>query len=236
MRRSDINRQIEFAKGFAASHARVLPEWADWSIGDYEGRADVASYLHERHMGWDITDFGSGDFARRGLVLFCLRNGIQGRSHERPYAEKMLVVNEGQETPFHHHKVKLEDIINCAGGNLMIEFINPSHIDEPITVRSDGIPIALAAREPLRLRPGQSVTVERGIAHRFYGEPGHGPVLAWRSVKSMAIKTTTFSPTMLDASRRSKKTRSRSVLCGTSCVLSVDLVMHSRSQGIASWI
>lgn len=139
----------------------------------------VADYLHERQMGWDITDFGSGDFERRGLVLFCLRNGIQGRADERPYAEKMLVVNEGQETPFHHHRVKVEDIINCAGGNLMIEFIGPSQANGSITVRRDGMPVTVTAREPIRLSPGQSVTVERGIDHRFYGEPGHGPVLAW---------------------------------------------------------
>lgn len=179
MRRSDINRIIQSAKDFATRYSRVLPEWANWSIEEYNDRSDVAEYLYKRQMGWDITDFGSGDFARRGLVLFCLRNGIQSQPDERPYAEKMLVVNEGQETPFHHHKVKVEDIINCAGGNLMIEFIRSSQIDEPIMVRSDGKPITLAAREPLRLRPGQSVTVERGIDHRFYGEPGHGPILAW---------------------------------------------------------
>jgi len=156
-----------------------LPVWSDWSLQDYRENPELTQFLFERQMGWDITDFGAGNFAERGLVLFCLRNGIQGSVNERPYAEKMLVVEEGQETPFHFHRVKLEDIINCAGGNLMIEFISPTDSEEPITVRADGQVIRLQPREPLRLMPGQSVTVDRGVYHRFYGEKGHGTVLAW---------------------------------------------------------
>ena len=71
-------------------------------------------------MGWDVTDFGSGDFAARGLLLLCTRNGIQGQAGERPYAEKLMVVRDGQETPFHFH-VKAEDIINRGGGDLVVE-------------------------------------------------------------------------------------------------------------------
>ena len=42
-------------------------------------------------MGWDITDFGGGDFGKRGLVIFCVRNGLQSDSDGKPYAEKLLV-------------------------------------------------------------------------------------------------------------------------------------------------
>ena len=48
-----------------------------------------------------------------------------GVAEEKPYAEKLLVVGEKQETPFHFHKVKMEDIIVRGGGNLIIEFYNP---------------------------------------------------------------------------------------------------------------
>src|ERR1700730_4830632 len=81
-------------------------------------------YCASHQMGWDVTDFGSGRFAERGLVIFCLRNGRQGVAEEKPYAEKLLVVRENQETPFHFHKVKMEDIIVRGGGNLMIELHN----------------------------------------------------------------------------------------------------------------
>lgn len=179
MKRSVINETIASAKDIAQRNRRVLPVWSDWSVDDYRKDPEVTQFLYDRQMGWDITDFGGGSFEERGLVLFCLRNGIQGSAYERPYAEKMLVVEERQETPFHFHKIKLEDIINCAGGNLMIEFLDAADADTPIIVRADGQAIKLRPREPLRLKPGQSVTVERGVYHRFYGEAGHGPVLAW---------------------------------------------------------
>ena len=40
----------------------------------------------------------------------------------------------------------------------------------------DGTRRGLAAGEPLRLRPGQSVTITRNLWHRFYGEAGKGTV------------------------------------------------------------
>jgi D-lyxose ketol-isomerase len=132
-------------------------------------------------MGWDVTDFGAGRFKERGLVLLCLRNGIQGRSDERPYAEKLLIVGERQETPMHFHRVKMEDIIVRGGGNLIVEAQNTDQAgnltDEKVTVESDGAKIVVQAGAQIRLRPGESITMSRGLAHRFYGEPGSGTVL-----------------------------------------------------------
>ena len=130
-------------------------------------------------MGWDITDFGSGDFPRRGLVIFCVRNGLQGVATEKPYAEKLLVVREDQETPFHLHRIKMEDIINRGGGNLVLELHNERDgalADTPVSVMVDGTRRELAAGEPLMLKPGESVTLTRNLWHRFYGEAGKGTV------------------------------------------------------------
>ena len=130
-------------------------------------------------MGWDITDFGSSDFPRRGLVIFCVRNGLQGVARERPYAEKLLVVREEQETPHHHHRVKMEDIIVRGGGNLILELHNSEDGGlgkTSVSVMVDGTRRELAAGEPLRLTPGESVTLPRNLWHRFYGEAGKGTV------------------------------------------------------------
>ena len=55
----------------------------------------------------------SGDFAKFGLLLFTVRNGVPGvDGHTKPYAEKMMVVQPGQVTPLHFHWAKMEDIIN----------------------------------------------------------------------------------------------------------------------------
>ena len=63
-------------------------------------------------LGWDITDFSSGDFERVGAVLFTLRNGdAYDPAIGTPYAEKIIVVQNGQILPLHKHMKKTEDIL-----------------------------------------------------------------------------------------------------------------------------
>ena len=46
-----------------------------------------------------------------------------------------------------------------------------------MTVYFDGVASTLEPWEILRLKPGESVTVDRGVYDRFYGEAGKGVVL-----------------------------------------------------------
>lgn len=70
----------------------------------------------ENMLGWDITDFGSGNFSSRGLFLFTIRKG-KFKVDNKTYAEKIMIVEENQETPMHCHWSKMEDIINRGFGN-----------------------------------------------------------------------------------------------------------------------
>jgi D-lyxose ketol-isomerase len=182
MRRSEINRLMREAEALLAAHRVALPAWARRSSEEWRSRPEQARYRARRQMGWDVTDFGSGRFAERGLLLLCLRNGVGGEEHDRPYAEKVMVVREGQETPFHFHRVKVEDIIVRGGGNLLVELTNTdaagAPLDTPVRVVTDARERVVRAREPVRLTPGESITLPRGLMHRFYGEPGSGVVLA----------------------------------------------------------
>jgi D-lyxose ketol-isomerase len=180
MRRSEINRLQMEALDLFDDYRFSLPLFARWREADWRANPAAARYCAGHQMGWDVTDFGSGRFAERGLVIFCVRNGRQGVADEKPYAEKLLVVRENQETPFHFHKVKMEDIIVRGGGNLVLEFHN---LDEagglaktPVTLMVDGIEHRLEPGEPLKIAPGQSATITRTLWHRFYGEAGKGTV------------------------------------------------------------
>ncbi len=176
MKRSEINRALAEARSVCDAWRFALPDWAEWSLADHRAHPAQSAFLAGRQIGWDVTDFGSGQFATRGLTLLCLRNGIQGAPEERPYAEKLLFVGEGQETPFHAHKVKLEDIIVRGGGNLMVEFTTEGSFAAVDSVLVDGA--ALSTKGAIRLTAGQSITIPRGLMHRFWGEPGYGPVFA----------------------------------------------------------
>jgi len=177
MKRSEVNTAIEEAEALLRDLRWSLPEWAAWDRASYAKHPDLCDWLQAHQMGWDVTDFGSGDFANRGLTLFCLRNGRQGDASSVPYAEKLLFVNENQETPFHTHKKKMEDIINRGGGDLIIEFRQPEGVDTAIALRCDGVLHHLERDDPLSLKPGKSVTIPCGIYHRFYARAGGGMVL-----------------------------------------------------------
>jgi D-lyxose ketol-isomerase len=180
MKRSKINQLQKEALGLFAEYRFSLPRFARWSEADWRSQAAAARYCMTHQMGWDVTDFGSGRFAERGLVIFCVRNGLQSAAEEKPYAEKLLVVREGQETPLHAHKIKMEDIIVRGGGNLMIELYNMTGAgglaETPVRLMVDGVEHRLKAGDPIRLAPGQSATITRELWHRFYGEAGRGTV------------------------------------------------------------
>ena len=133
-------------------------------------------------IGWDITDFGSGDFANIGLLIFVLRNGnFTNPRYKKPYCEKILIVEEGQVLPYHFHWKKMEDIVNRGGGNLMVQLRNSDKNEEfadtPVHVTMDGREVVVQSGETLRVKPGCSITLVPGQYHRFWGEEGTGKIL-----------------------------------------------------------
>jgi D-lyxose ketol-isomerase len=184
MKRSEINRRITEAEAFFSALSFLLPPWASRRPADWAGRGEEESEIRDNMLGWDLTDFGSGDFDRVGLLLFTLRNGRAGPSRpaRKPYAEKAMIVGEGQETPLHFHWSKMEDIIVRGGGRLALQLwaSTPAEglSEDPVRLRVDGALRELPPGGTLVLRPGESVCLEPGIYHRFSAEPGYGKVLA----------------------------------------------------------
>ncbi len=180
MKRSAINKLIREARVFFDSMNFKLPPWANWSIEDWRKHKGDCEEIFKNQLGWDLTDFGSGDFRRTGLLLFTIRNGNL-KSDQKPYAEKIMIVGEGQVTPMHFHWSKMEDIINRGGGNLMMELYQSddyeAFTDQSFEVSMDGIRKMLHPGSIVRLRPGESITLYQGLYHKFYGEPGMGKVM-----------------------------------------------------------
>ena len=180
MKRSEINQILVNAKAFMAQKQFILPPWAYWSVDEWKENTEDTHEIIENMLGWDITDFGSGDFYKRGLFLFTIRNG-KFNMDRKPYAEKIMIVEENQETPMHFHWSKMEDIINRGGGNLVIDLFKSDEKEDfsnkSFSVKTDGIVRKLNPGDSIILTPGESICLEQGIYHRFYGEPGKGKVL-----------------------------------------------------------
>jgi D-lyxose ketol-isomerase len=173
MKRSEINRIQREAKRFLKEHRFLLPPWAERRPKDWRGLGAEIDEIRENLLGWDVTDFGSGDFPRRGLFLFTLRNG-NPRRDKKPYAEKIMIVDLMQETPMHFHRSKMEDIINRGGGTLIVELYastDDEHLSEKaIELSVDGVRRRLDAGSKIALAPGESVCLEPFIYHRFWAE------------------------------------------------------------------
>jgi D-lyxose ketol-isomerase len=180
MKRSEVNSIIQGIEIFFAEHCFKLPVWAAWSPEDWKGMYEKCSEIIDNKLGWDITDFGSGDFKRQGLSLFTIRNGNWDKK-DKTYCEKIMVADEEQETPMHFHWNKTEDIINRGGGNLVMELYKATTDDkfseETVTVSVDGVLTTVRAGGSIILKPGQSICLKSRVYHRFYGEKGKGKVL-----------------------------------------------------------
>ncbi len=182
MKRSQVNAYLREAAAFLETHRFKLPPFAFWSEAEWAAKSSEYDEIRDNALGWDITDFGSGDFERVGLMLFTVRNGnAADPRYAKPYAEKIMVAKEGQVTPYHFHWRKMEDIINRGGGNLMVQLYNADaeggFADTPVRVLTDGRAYEAPAGVVLRLTPGESITLPTGQYHSFWGEPGCGPVL-----------------------------------------------------------
>ena len=185
MKRSQINAIMREAIAFLDRRQFYLPPFAYWTPQDWRTKGDEVSEIIENQLGWDITDFGLGNFEQVGLFLFTLRNGNLKNLEKmtgKLYAEKILIVRENQITPLHFHWQKMEDIINRGGGNLVIQLYNAADegrklLDTDVVVQCDGVRTVVKAGGTLTLHPGESISVPAGLYHKFWGEPGRGTVL-----------------------------------------------------------
>lgn len=180
MKRSRINEIMAAADEMIRHHGFTLPPFAYWSPDEFRANRDIASRLIDARMGWDITDFGQGQFDTLGLFLFTLRNGLASdleRGRGMVYAEKLLISRQDQLSPMHTHVIKSEDIINRGGATLVVELFGSDDAghcaaDRGGTVRCDGIQRPFEPGEKLKFAPGESVTLMPGDWHAFWGEGG----------------------------------------------------------------
>ncbi len=176
MKRSEINAIMRDADSFIQSQGFCLPPFAYWSPAEWQAKGLEVREIVENGLGWDITDFGQGDFDKLGLFLFTVRNGSIANLKSctgKVYAEKIMIVGVDQITPMHFHWAKVEDIINRVGGRLVIELYNSTAdeklADTDVAVTMDGVRHTLKAGDTVTLNPGESITLPTGLYHKFWG-------------------------------------------------------------------
>lgn len=170
MRRSDVNDIIRAADDFIRSFGVALPPFALWSPAEMRARrAEIGGILTGR-LGWDLTDYGSGQFGKTGQVGFALRN-------TQDYAERVMIARHDQHTPLHIHATLARDLVNRGGATLAVKLHAADAKGGPcgvtdVAVALDGRMRWQPAGSVLHLAPGESVTLAAGLWRAFWGEGG----------------------------------------------------------------
>jgi D-lyxose ketol-isomerase len=180
MKRSQINAIIRDADAFIRSQGFYLPPFAYWTPQDWGTKGPEVREIVENNLGWDITDYGRGDFSDLGLFLFTIRNGNSKNLDTmsgKLYAEKIMVVGENQITPMHFHWKKMEDIINRGGAKLAIQLYQSTpeeglDFSRPVEISLDGVVKTFSAGTTVELEPGESISLPGYCYHKFWGSGG----------------------------------------------------------------
>ncbi len=180
IKRSQVNQIMRESDEFIRSFGYIMPPFAYWSPSEMQARKAEIANIIDAGLGWDISDYGLGNFAETGLFLFTVRNGNVDdlkKGTGMLYAEKAMISRENQYSPMHRHNLKAEDIINRGGGTLVIELFGDTDgkcdRSKGTVVHTDGIRRELEPGHKLRLAPGESVTLMPNEHwHAFWGEGG----------------------------------------------------------------
>ncbi len=184
MKRSEINKALREMEAFIEEHRFPLPPFCGFTPEEWKEKGHDYDEVRENMLGWDITDYGLGDFEKVGFSLITIRNGNlkMPEKYKKTYAEKLLYIKEAQYSPMHFHWSKMEDIINRGGGTVLIRVYNSTPDEDldresPVHVHTDGREMVVEPGTQVELKPGMSISIQQGLYHDFEVKAGTGPVL-----------------------------------------------------------
>jgi len=181
MQRSRINAAIEEAIGQARRHGLPLPRFAVESNETLASKGEAFDEARACGLGWNVTDFGSGNFEKMGLVTLNLRSGNPSfpAYAGKVYSEKLLFLGPQQRVPMHYHAARIEDVICCAGEKFYVAVYsraaNGEISDGATDVSIDGERRKVPCGDAINLKPGDSICLTPGLLHEFY--TGDEPVI-----------------------------------------------------------
>ena len=183
MKRSEINAALKEMEQMIREYRFAIPPFCNFTPEEWKEKGHDYDEIRDNMLGWDITDYGLGDFDKVGFSLITIRNGNlkMKDKYTKSYAEKLLYIKEGQYSPMHFHWSKMEDIINRGGNDVYITVYNGTPdermLDTDVTVCSDGKTSQVPAGTKVLLKPGQSITITPYMYHDFIVPETGGPVL-----------------------------------------------------------
>ncbi|MBR3001244.1 MAG: D-lyxose/D-mannose family sugar isomerase [Oscillospiraceae bacterium] len=183
MKRSEINAIIKRFEALLEEHCFELPPFCKFTPEEWKTKGHEYDEIRDNMLGWDVTDYGMGDYAHLGLALITIRNGnVHNEKYTKTYAEKVIMCEPGQVSPMHFHWNKMEDIINRGGGDIQFTLYNATS-DEQLDKENDVLIFRDGRRyyekpgAPIILKPGESLSLYPYYYHEFIIPEDSSPVL-----------------------------------------------------------
>ena len=182
MKRSEINAIIKEFEAMLKEYHFALPPFLSFTPEEWAEKGHEYDEIRDNALGWDITDYGMGDFDKLGLSLITIRNGnTHNPKYTKTYAEKIMYLRPGQVSPNHFHWNKMEDIINRGGGRIIFKLWNATPDEEladtDVEICRDGRRYMVPAGSEIVLEPGESLSLYPYYYHEVVVDPTSGPTL-----------------------------------------------------------
>ena len=182
MKRSEINAIIKEFEAMLKEYHFALPPFLSFTPEEWAEKGHEYDEIRDNALGWDITDYGMGDFDKLGLSLITIRNGnTHNPKYTKTYAEKIMYLRPGQVSPNHFHWNKMEDILNRGGGRIIFKLWNATPDEEladtDVEICRDGRRYMVPAGSEIVLEPGESLSLYPYYYHEFVVDPTSGPTL-----------------------------------------------------------
>ena len=182
MKRSEINAVIKEFEAMLKDYRFALPPFLSFTPEEWKEKGHEYDEIRDNALGWDITDYGEGNYDKKGLALSTIRNGnVHNDKYTKTYAEKIMMLRPGQISPNHFHWNKMEDIINRGGGNVVFRLWNATKdeglADTDVEIFQDGRHYTVPAGSEIVLHPGESLTLYPYYYHEFVIQEGSGTTL-----------------------------------------------------------
>ena len=84
MKRSEINRALREMEDTLARYQIQLPPFCHFTPEEWRDKGREYDEVRDNMLGWDITDYGLGDFGKVGFSLITLRNGNHAKQELYP--------------------------------------------------------------------------------------------------------------------------------------------------------
>ena len=116
MKRSEINKALKEIESMCAKYKCFLPPFCHFTPEEWQEKGHEYDEIRDCVLGWDITDYGLGNFDKVDMSLITIRNGNRKMAdkYSKVYAEKLLYMKEGNIPRFTPTDTKLRTSSTAA--------------------------------------------------------------------------------------------------------------------------